>query len=250
MFRKSTILMCFSAIFCFTSNAQFKKGTRMVGADIASVFFNSGTTDYSYPAPTTGYSADINSYGLSIIPSMGVFINEHTAAGILININPTGRKTTYNVAGTTFQQDKVNSLNLGAGGFLRNYFKSTGSLLPFGQIGVNLGISSENTSGYFYGGSGASAYKQTYEGKSSGGFFANANATLGMTKMLNTHTGLDLSLGYTYSYTKSTNKTTTKLDEGNNGSIDVTTESNPTIKYTGSNIVLGVGLRIFLEPRK
>jgi outer membrane protein W len=231
-------------------NAQFKKGMRMAGTNVGSIFFNSGSADVTYPSPTTGYTSKTTGFGVNIAPTMGWFISDHTAVGLSLNINPTSNKTTYEIGGKTYQKDKVNGFNFGIGGFARNYFKSSSSFMPFGQLGLNLGISSQKTEGFFYGGSGASAYKLTYDGKSSGGFFANAALSFGMTKMVTPHTGLDISIGYSYSYNKNTYKTTTLRDDGNNGTIDLTSESNPTSKYTNHGLVLGVGFQIFLDARK
>lgn len=237
-------------VVSLSANAQFKKGMRMAGANVGSIFFNSGTADVSYPAPTTGFTSKTTSFGVNIAPSMGWFISDHTAVGLSLNINPTSNKTSYEAGGSTYQQDKANGFNFGIGGFARNYFNSSSSFLPFGQLGINLGISSQKTEGFFYGGSGASAYKITYDGKSSGGFFANAGLALGMTKMVTPHTGLDISIGYSYSYNKNTYKTTSLRDDGNNGTIDLTSESNPTTKYTTHGLVLGAGFQIFLDARK
>jgi hypothetical protein len=250
MQKKIALFIPVFLVVSLSAHAQFKKGMRMAGANVGSIFFNSGSADVSYPAPTTGYTSKTTSFGVNIAPSMGWFISDHTAVGISLNINPTSNKTTYESGGNTYQQDKVNGFIFGVGGFARNYFKSSSSFMPFGQIGLNLGMSSQKTSGFFYGGSGASAYKITYDGKSSGGFFANAGLVLGMTKMITPHAGLDISFGYSYSYNKNTYKTTTLRDDGNNGTIDLTSVSNPTIKYTNHGVVLGVGFQIFLDARK
>ena len=223
----------------------------MVGANVGSLFFNAGTADVSFPAPTTGYTSRTTSFGVSITPSMGWFISDNTAVGVLLNINPSSNKTTYEAGGNTYQQDKVSIFNIGFGGFARNYFSSgSSSFKPFGQLSLNLGFSSQRSDGFFYGGSGSSAYKETYDGKSSGGFFFNAALALGMTKMLNAHTGLDIFAGYNFSSNKHTYKTVTLRDDGNNGSIDVTYEKNPTTNFSNHGVVLGVGFQIFLEPRK
>ena len=237
-------------IISLSANAQFKKGMRMAGANVGSIFFNSSTADVTYPAPTTGFTSKTTSFGVSIAPSMGWFISDHTAVGFSLNINPTSNKTVYEnaIGGNTFQQDKVSGFNFGIGGFARNYFKSSSSFMPFGQFGMNLGMTSQKTSGFYI--APANSYKNTYDGKSSGGFFANAALALGMTKMVTPHTGLDISIGYSYSYNKNTYKTTTLRDDGNNGSIDLTSVSNPTTKYTTHGFVFGVGFQIFLEKRK
>ena len=181
---------------------------------------------------------------------MGWFISDKTAAGVSLSVNPLNTKTTYEANGNTFQQDKSNTFNIGIGGFARNYFNASSSFMPFGQFSTNLGISSAKTSGFFYGGSGPTAYKTTYDGKSSGGFFANISLSLGMTKLLSPHTGLDIFAGYTFSYNKTTFKTTTQRDDGNNGSIDLTTVSEPTTKFTNHGVMLGVGFQIFLDQGK
>jgi len=223
----------------------------MAGADVGSIFFTSGTADVSYPAPTVGYTSKTTSFGVSIAPSMGWFISDNTAIGVLLNINPSSNKTTYESGGNTYQQDKVSIFNIGIGGFARNYFSSEGSSFrPFGQLSLNFGFNSQQSDGFFYGGSGSSAYKLTYDGKSSGGFFFNAALALGMTKMLSAHTGLDFFAGYNFSHNKNTYKTVTQRDDGNNGSIELTYESNPTTNFSSHGVVLGVGFQVFLDPRK
>lgn len=250
MYRKKVIFILALLISGFTVSAQFKKGTRMVNASLGSIFYNSGTADVSFPAPTTGYTSKSSSYGVNISPAMGWFISDNTAVGVTLNINPAMQKTTYEAGGTTFQKDEARPFSLGLGGFARNYFNTENSFMPFGHAGVNFGFSSRNTEGFFYGGSGPSAYKDSYEGKSSGGFFANATLQLGLTKMLNDHTGLDFFAGYNFSYSKNTVKTTTLRDDGINGSIDQTSVSEPTTQFTNHGFILGIGFQVFLEARK
>jgi hypothetical protein len=240
------IVLCFS----FTASSQLKKGTRMVGVTIGSIFYNNGNADISFPAPTQGYSYKTTSFGAAIAPSMGWFISDNTVIGAMLNINPVWLKNTYEFSGTTYRKDESNTFNLGIGGGVRNYFNNSSTYKPFGQLNINFGISSQNTEGFFYGGSGPGVYKETYDGKSSGGFFTNAALALGFTKMLNAHTGLDLYAGYNYSYSKNTLKTTTLTDAGINGSIDQTAVSEPTTKFTSHGFVLGLGFQIFLEARK
>jgi hypothetical protein len=226
-------------------SAQFKKGTRMAGATIGNIFLNSGSSDVSFPPPTQGYTANNTSFGLSLSPSLGWFINEHTAVGVSFAINPSKNKITFENGGNTFQKDESTSFNIGIGGFARNYFSTSSSFIPFGQFSLNAGISSQKANGFFI--AGSNAYKTTYDGKSSGGFFTNAALSLGMTKLLNPHTGLDIYAGYNFSYTKSKYKTTTLRDDLNNGSIDLTTVSEPETKFTSHGFMVGVGFQIFLH---
>jgi hypothetical protein len=139
-----------------------------------------------------------------------------------------------------------NSFTIGIGGFARNYFTSSGSMMPFGQFNLNAGIGSASNNGFYF----TNNDKNTYDGKSSGDFYLNTGITLGLTKMLNEHTGLDFIVGYSYSYNKRTFKTTTLTDLGNNGSIDQTAVSEPTLKFTNHGVNIGVGFQVFLEKRK
>jgi hypothetical protein len=232
------------------SAGQFKKGNRMTGLTVGTAFFNSGNADVSYPAPTTGYTAKTTNFGLAIQPSLGWFITDNTAVGVSLNINPTSSKLTKEAGGTTYEKDKTNSFNFGIGGFARSYFSNFSSFLPFGQFSLNVGMSSLSNEGFIYNSDIGGSYKQTYSGKSSGGFFTNATLSAGFTKLLNSHTGLDFYAGYTFSFNKNTSKTTLLKDYGNNGSIEQTIESEPTTKFTSHGFMIGVGFQIFLGPRK
>jgi len=247
-----TKFLLFNTVFFLTTfyvSAQFKKGDKMVGATIGSVFYNSGSADISV-ASIGNNTSKVTGFGVSINPSLGWFIAENTAVGFSLNINPTGQKTSYEQNGSTYQKDKSTNFNIGAGGFVRNYFSTSASLLPFGQASLNAGISSLKTDGFFYGGSGTGAYKETYDGNSSGGLFVNATFTGGVTKKLSDYTGLDFYIGYAYSYNKNTFKRTTLRDNGNDGSIDERRENETTTKFTNHGLLLGVGFQVFLKGKK
>jgi len=239
------LLLCYS----MNSYGQFSKGTRMAGSSIASIFFNSGTSDQTVTL-IGNRTVKVTGYAAGITPSMGWFLSENTAVGFTLNINPSGEKLTYEENGSTFQKDKSSNFNIGLGGFARNYFTSSGSVLPFGQAGFDVGISSRKTDGFLYLGSAPAVDKKTYDGKSSGGFFADAFLTLGVTKMVGQYTGLDLYLGYNFAYNKNTMNTTTLTDISNDGTIDETGKSETVIKYTNHRFVLGLGFQVFLEKRK
>jgi hypothetical protein len=228
--------------------SQIKKGMRMAGATVGTVFYNSGKSDYSYPPPTTGFTSNNSNYGLSLSPSMGWFISDNTAAGVSLLFSFSKSKITDVSAGNgnTFNKDNSNRFNTGLGGFARNYFKNDGKMLPFGQFNLNFGTGSSGSKGFTFSG----ADKNSYDGKSSGDFFVNAGLSLGFTKMLNTNTGLDFFAGYNYSYNKSDFKKITRVDEGNNGSIERTFENNPAQKFTNHGAVIGISFQIFLDKRK
>jgi hypothetical protein len=247
MYQKKIFLIIGLLLVSISMNAQFKKGMRMAGATIGSAFFNSGKSDYSYPPPTTGYTSNSNNFGVTLNPSMGWFISDNTVIGALLNFGYTHQKTFAKAAnGNIFNRDISNSFNIGIGGFARNYFKSSGTMMPFGQFNLNGGIGSSSDKGFYFTGND----KNSYDGNSSGDFFINTGVALGVTKMLNEHTGLDLFVGYNYSYNKRTFKTTTLTDLGNNGSVDQTAVSEPTQKFTNHGVSIGVGFQVFLDKRK
>jgi hypothetical protein len=232
-----------------TIQAQFSKGDRMVGASVGSILYNSGTADITV-AQIGNNSSKVTSFNVSLTPSMGWFISSNTAVGAVLNINPTGNKTTYEQNGSTYQSDKSTTFNIGLGGFVRHYLNHSGSLMPFGQFGVNMGFSTLKTEGFFYGGSGPTAYKTTYDGSSNGGFFVNATVQGGLTKMVGENAGLDFYIGYNYAHNNYTFKRTTTRDNGNDGSIDETGTQESTTKFTNHGFLLGVGFQVFIRKKK
>lgn len=241
-----TIAMFLTAVVV---KAQFNKGDRMVGTSVASVVYNSGSADLGVAQIGNNISR-VTNFNISITPSMGWFISSTTAVGAVLNINPSGIKTTYEQNGTTYQSDKSNSFTIGLGGFVRHYLKQTGSLIPFGQFGVNLGFSNLKTEGFYYGGTAPSVYKTSYDGNSNGGFFVNASLQAGLTKMVGENAGLDLFIGYNYSHNNHTFKRTTQRDNGNDGTIEETGTSESTTRFTNHGLQLGIGFQVFLRKKK
>ena len=220
----------------------------MVGASLGNFIFNSGSSEVSFPQ-VRGYSSHSTGFGLSVEPALGWFISGNTVIGGTLIIKPSSQKIRYEDLGTVFQQDKNTSFNIGLGGFIRNYFAGKSSLRPFGQFGFNTGINSATSEGFkFY--DSSPDYKITYDGKSFGGFFANATFQFGFTKMVGDHVGLDFYAGYNYSYNKNTFKTTTLTDLDLDGDIDYRSENEPTTKYTNHGLVVAIGFQVFLKGNK
>jgi hypothetical protein len=246
--NRTVILLIVLLVFSAAVNAQFTKGMRTIGATVGTAFFNGGKTDISYPPPTAGYTSNNDNYGISLSPEMGWFVSDNMVAGARLIFAYSKSKTNdvSDASGNTFNKDESDRFNAGIGGFLRNYFKSPGSVSPFGQFNLSLGTGSSSTKGFTFNGND----KSSYDGNSSGDFFINAGISLGITKMLNDHTGLDFFAGYTYSRNKSTFSKTTNVDQGNNGTIDITFENNPTQKFSNNGLSLGISLQVFLDKKK
>ncbi len=250
MRHKIYYLTLFSLLISGTIKAQFSKGDRMVGASVASFLFNSGTADITV-AQIGSNSSKVTNHNFAFTPSLGWFISENTVVGFVLNINPSGQKTTYEQNGPTYQSDQSNSFNIGGGGFARSYFSKTGSFLPFGQATVNAGASNLNTEGFFYYTGGVPYYKDTYTGKSTGGFFFNGTLAAGLTKMMGENAGLDIFLGYTYSSSKNTFKRTKLFYDTNTASTPIETRENETTtKFANHGFQLGIGFQVFLLRNK
>ena len=246
--RIRVFMLAIAGIVCTASQAQFSKGDRMVGASVASLIFNSGTADITV-ASIGSNNSTITNHNVLINPSIGWFLTDKTVFGVALNLNPYGNKTTYEQNGSTYQSDKSTSYNMGIGLFARQYLKGA-SMLPFGQFSLNGGFSNLKTEGFFYGGSGASAYKLTYTGNSTSGGFVNASFTVGLTKMVTPNAGLDIYIGYTYSTSKNTFKRTSLRDDGNNGTIEERLENTTTTKFTNNGFLAGIAFQIFLKGKK
>lgn len=224
------------------SEAQFSKSTRMVGASFGNAFFNSGKKEVSAPAPTVGYNSDINSVGLSLVPNYGWFISSSTVVGARVSVGYKYDKVIDAINNVAFRKDIQKTFSGMIGGFARTYFKESG-FMPFAQVNVDAGISNATTDGFFY----TTTYKETYSGKSSGDFTADGGLSLGVTKMLNDHVGLDIAAGYLYTYNKNKFTTNTERDVDYNGTIDETGKSELTTKSTNHGFSISVGFQVFLR---
>jgi len=246
--RIGCLLILYCLVFINTGHAQFKKGDQMAGASVGSLFFNAGRTEVSFP-DFSGYTGKTSAWGLRIEPTMGWFITDKTVIGASLNISPGSEKIRYEDNGTTFQEDRTSTFHIGVGAFARHYFNTGNVFMPFGHFGFNTGLHTMNTEGFRYY-SGNPDYKNSYEGKSSGGFFANASGLFGFTRMLGSNTGLDIFAGYSFSYNKNTLKTTTSTDLDLDGDIDYTSVNEPTTSFTSHGFILGVGFQVFLTGKK
>ncbi|MCG2614622.1 hypothetical protein LZZ85_10030 [Terrimonas sp. NA20] len=224
--------------------AQFSKGMRMPGMTIGNVFFNSGTTEYASTSPnTSGYTSNINKGGFTFSPGIGWFVTDELVVGAQLIAGYTYDKNIDDQNNVTFRKNIYRSFNGGIGAFARKYFSTTKSLIPFAQASLAGGTGSSKSEGFVY----ATSYKETYAGKSSGDFFANAGVQLGVTKMLNEHAGIDISAGYLFSHTKNTFSNNTARDIDFNGSIDETGVEEITTKKNNHGFMLSVGLQLFLK---
>lgn len=232
----------------FIVYAQFKRGDKMLGASVGTIFFNNNSTDFSTSVSTSTTSND--NFGINFNPSMGKFINENFAVGFMPDIGFSKQKQLgKSSAGSTYLKDETTLYNVGIGGFARYYFDGKNDKTRFfGQYNLSLGIGGSKTSGFQYETLGI--YVDRYDRKSSGDFIAKTGVNLGISKFLSNHTALDFYIGYNFSYIKSNPSGTTVRDYTNPGTADETQKINYDQKFTGNNVVLGIGFQVFLEKKK
>ena len=229
-----------------TVQAQLKKGNLIAGASIGSIFYNASKTTLEVPPPTTGYSTNNSSYGISITPNVGKFLTDRIAVGLLLDINIEKEKTTSEANGNTFQKNESTSTTFGAGVFARNYFSGTKNV-PFVQILAAASTGTFKNEGFYYNGN---TYKDVFSGKGSGIFSVRTGLLFGFTRFLSQNAGIDVAAGYNLKYSKFTLTSVTTRDVGINGTVDETYNSKPTQKTTEHGFALSVGLQIFLDHKK
>jgi hypothetical protein len=243
------LIALFTCLFFTNSFAQFAKGTRMAGAAIGSAVFSSGNTDYSgesqFPSTVSN-----NSISIGVAPLLGWFLNEHTVVGGSLLFNYSKQKFRRIISGTTDKKDNIRNTDVGIGAFARYYFGKSTSLKPFAHIYLNAGSGTTKTDGVYYSTSGGFTDKSSYNGKSTGRFFYNTGINAGVTKMINTYTGLDAFIGYGLSHTQFTTNTTQVVDYGNTATPDSRSQYELKQNFTGNAINMGIGLQIFIPSHK
>src|SRR5690606_39013787 len=90
-----------------SAHAQFPKGTRMVGASVANLSFNSGTSEQDVES-IGNTTAKVTGFDISLSPSLGWFISENTVVGFTFSVEPSKERISFEENGSTFQRDETN----------------------------------------------------------------------------------------------------------------------------------------------
>jgi hypothetical protein len=229
------------------SYSQFSKGSRVIGVSVASGMFSAGSTKYSYPT-APGYVTDSKKFSLSITPSYGIFLNNQTIAGASLLLQSTYEKlNNKSLNDTIFSSTESSNTDFGAGVFLRYYFSIDKNFRPFIHLYLSGGSGFGSSNGFSYGTDFFGAYKESYDGKSSGRAFMNAGLNFGFTKMISQQVGLDAFAGYLFSYSKYKTETTDLRDYTSPAAPDLTQKFQPSQKFTGNSVNLGVGIQVFIK---
>ncbi len=236
-------LLLFLVLLAGTFNAahaQFSKGQKMAGVSIGSAFFNAGTYDYTYSSATAPFTSRTDAFGFNISPDMGWFFTDKLVLGGRVNVEYRKDKASDEENGVTFRKRTTTDINFTAGIFARYYLEGK-NVIPFVQAAFDAGTGTSKTDGFNY----TTTYKETYEGKSSGGVLISPSFTIGATKMINKSMGIDLYAGYMYTSHKKDTELRTLRDVDFDGTIDESAMNNPTSKFRNHGFTIGAGWRLF-----
>jgi hypothetical protein len=247
MLRKLSVVVI-GLLITAAINAQFRRGDKMVGASIGTVFFNHSNTDLSTSLLVSSTSND--NYGINFNPSLGWFVSDNIAIGIMPTVGYSKQKILGKTpTGNTFIKDESNRFNVGIGGFARYYLPGENTKARFfGQYDLSVSLGGSKRDGFEYERNGI--YVDRYDYKSSGDFFANTGISLGVSKFLSNKTALDIYFGYKLSYIKSNTTGNFSRDYTNPATADETERPDYVQKLTGHNLTLGVGFQIFLDKKR
>ncbi|HMC87801.1 MAG TPA: outer membrane beta-barrel protein, partial [Chitinophagaceae bacterium] len=196
---KKLVILTFAADFLLLlslqSNAQFSRGTMMLGTTVGSAAYSSANSDYDYQSGETR-SAGTNSFTFNIGPQIGFFLTPRFVLGATPAFNITTSHATNDVtnANNTSSASTTNTTTttVSLGPFMRYYFSSlTSNNWFYAQINGAVGTGSGNTT--------ANSSSTTTVGSSNGQvediLTWNAGGSLGMTHFFYKRIGMDVALG-------------------------------------------------------
>jgi Outer membrane protein beta-barrel domain len=237
----ATCLIC-----CFQANAQFSKGTIMLGTTIGSTGYSSANSDYGYDVGTLK-NTGTNTFTFSVGPQVGVFLSPHLVLGATpaFNINTshvssTTTNTNNTSSGTT---TSTTTTTVSLGPFMRYYLApGPGNNWFYVQVNGAVGTGAGTSSG--------NSYNTTTTGNSNGKvsniFTWNAGASLGLTHFFYRRIGMDIALGYNYSHVHNYDTNSTYSTNKTSGNI-VASTNNYSLNTATNGVTLGVGFHWFLK---
>jgi hypothetical protein len=238
-----------SGLFTFAAihaNAQFVKGTLMLGTTIGTTGYSSAGSDYDYESGELR-NTNTNTFTFSIGPQIGVFLSPRLVAGATpaFSINTSHATNDINNTNNTTSAATTNTTTttVSLGPYLRYYFTNLASNNWFyGQINGAAGTGSGTTTGNT---TSTNSLSST-DGKVSNIFTWNAGASIGMTHFFYKRIGMDVAIGFSHSYIHNYDTNSTNTTNKNNGN---TTEStnNYTLNTNTNGVTFGVGFHWFLK---
>ncbi len=240
------IVTIVNTFFIFRADAQFSKGTIMLGTTFGSTGYSSANSDYGYDVGTLK-STGTNTFTFSVGPQVGVFLSPHVVLGATPAFNITtshvNSTTTNTNSTTTGSATSTTMLTVSLGPFVRYYFAGVSDNNWFYmQVNGAVGTGSGTNSGNSY---TANATANT-NGKVSNIFTWNTGASVGLTHFFYKRIGMDVALGYNYAHVHNYDTNNTFSTNKNSGNI--TSSTNNYNLDTGTNgVTFAVGFHWFLK---
>jgi hypothetical protein len=244
--KKAIFAMIASFVFFLGTNAQFTKGTVMLGTAIGTTGYSSANSDYSYDAGNAK-STGTNTFTLSFGPQIGVFLTQHLVFGATPSLNlSTSHASTTNTSATGVQTGSTTTTTtttVSIGPFLRDYFVMVpGNNWFYVQVNGSAGSGSGSSSGNSY----TATSTANTNGKVSDILNWNAGGSLGLTHFFYKHIGMDVALGYLYSHAHNYNVNNTYTTNKSTG--DISQNASSYTLGTGTNgVTFGVGFHWFMK---
>ena len=238
----SAVLTCTA----FQADAQFTKGTLMLGTTIGTTGYSSANSDYNYDAGGLR-NTGTNTFTFSVGPQIGIFlsprlvlgatpafsINTSHATNNITNTNNTASATTTNTTTTT----------VSIGPYVRYYFSNLATTNWFyGQINGAAGTGSGTTTGT----STSTNSVGSSNGKVSNIFTWNAGGSIGMTHFFYKRIGMDVAIGFNHSNVHNYDTNNTNLTNKTTGIVTEST-NNYTLNTSTNGVTFGVGFHWFLK---
>jgi hypothetical protein len=228
------------------SNAQFKKGTLMLGTTIGSTGYSSATSDYDYDAGEQR-SAGTKTFTFSVGPQIGVFLTPRFVLGATPAFSISTSHATNNINNTNNSSSASNTntttTTISLGPFMRYYFTNLASNNWFyGQVNGAVGSGSGTTTGN----TASTTSLSSTNGKVSDILTWNAGASIGMTHFFYRRIGMDVAVGYNYSHVHNYDLNNTNSTNKTSGNITQTT-NNYILNTATNGVTLGIGFHWFLR---
>lgn len=228
--KKLFFLVSGITLISLVTNAQTKKGDKMVGVGFGSISYTNSDSKTTYSNTPTEYKSSGNSFSISVNPNVAWFIQDNLAIGGSVSVSFYNSKSnSSNTSSTTTSESKSSQPAFYIGPLARYYFDGGSKGMPFVQVnaqyGISAGKSNSSTS------TGSSSETTT---KPKGDW--NAGLSFGYEHFITKNVGFYGSVGFNYGKSKTTYEYRPSTGTG----YDYTSE------YSRFYIPVNVGLQVHL----
>lgn len=233
------------SLIALQTQAQFKKGTVMLGTTIGTTAYSSANSDYSYDDGASK-STGTHTYTFSLGPQIGVFVAPRLVIGGTLAFNLSTSRASSNTINTnnTTSGSNTNTTTstVSVGPYIRYYFAGFPSRTwYYFQANAAVGTGSGTSSGDSY----SNTTTASTDGKVSNILNWNTGASIGLTHFFYKRIGMDVALGYSYNHAHNYNVNNTNTTNKTTGNL-VASASNYTLNTGTNGVSFGVGFHWFL----